>query len=99
MKRRYEIELHPYADGRVMATIYDDYWDSHMTAFSDPRSGVFHPACYETASEKTIQEITTLLPNPQQAGWYAVDVESYPFGTPVRAYRIPGRYQRYTTTR
>lgn len=98
MKTRYEIELRPYADGRVMATIHDDYWDSRMIAFFDPKSETFHPAVYETASEKTIQEITRLLPNPQKGGWFAVEVETYPFGKPASAYRIPGRHLRYKKT-
>lgn len=93
---RFEIQVRTLQNGTLFADIWDSYWDGKMSAFFDPSTGTFRPACYETTPEKYIQEITAGLSNPQP-GWYAVELETYPFGKPARTYPIPGRHLRYRT--
>ena len=78
-KVRFEIKLSSCRDGRTLARIYDDYWDSMDVAPFDPA----HP---EQAGLKAFKEL---------AAWYAIEVEDYPFGKAARLFRIPGRPLRY----
>jgi len=91
---RYEIEVSTTKNGTLFARILDDYWDSHICASFDRAAGVFRPTCYETASPEHVREITAPLSNPEP-GWYAVEVDGYPFGKVAGAFRIPGRHLRY----
>ena len=90
-KRRFEFHLSPYRDGRTVARIYDDYWDGMDTA-------VFDPAHPEDVNLKAFKELAPQLTN-LKPGWYAIDVDPYPFGKAARVYRIPGRHMRYVKGR
>ena len=86
-KVRFEIKLSTYRDGRTLARIYDDYWDSMDVAPFDPA----HP---EQAGLKAFKELAAQLADCKP-GWYAIEVEDYPFGKAARLFRIPGRHLRY----
>ena len=86
-KVRFEIKLSTCRDGRTLARIYDDYWDSMDVAPFDPA----HP---EQAGLKAFKELAAQLANCKP-GWYAIEVEDYPFGKAARLFRIPGRHLRY----
>ena len=86
-KVRFEIKLSSCRDGRTLARIYDDYWDSMDVAPFDPA----HP---EQADLKAFKELAAQLANCKP-GWYAIEVEDYPFGKAARLFRIPGRHLRY----
>ena len=88
---RFEIQLSSYRDGRTLARIYDDYWDGMDTA-------VFNPAHPEEVNLNAFKELAPQLAN-LKPGWYAIDVEPYPFGKPTRVFRIPGRHLRYVKAR
>ena len=86
-KVRFEIKLSSCRDGRTLARIYDDYWDSMDVALFDPA----HP---EQVDLKAFKELAAQLAN-RKPGWYAIEVEDYPFGKAARLFRIPGRHLRY----
>ena len=88
---RFEIQLSAYRGGRTLARIYDDYWDSMDTA-------VFDPAHPEQVDLKAFKELAAQLTN-LKPGWYAIEIEDYPFGKATRLIRIPGRYMRYARAR
>ena len=85
-KVRFEIKLSTYRDGRTLARIYDDYWDSMDVA-------LFDPARPEQVDLKAFKELAAQLAN-RKPGWYAIEVEDYPFGKAARLFRIPGRHLR-----
>lgn len=86
-KVRFEIKLSTYRDGRTLARIYDDYWDRMDVA-------VFSPAHPEQVDLKAFKELAAQLAN-RKPGWYAIEVEDYPFGKATRLFCIPGRHLRY----
>ena len=55
-KVRFEIKLSIYRDGRTLARIYDDYWDSMDVALFDPA----HP---EQVDLKAFKELAAQLAN------------------------------------
>jgi hypothetical protein len=88
---RFEIHLSSNPGGRTLARIYDDYWGGFDTA-------VFNPAHPEEVNLKAFKELAPQLAN-LKPGWYAIDVEPYPFGKATRVFRIPGRHLRYVKAR
>ena len=80
-KVRFEIKLSTCRDGRTLARIYDDYWDSMDIDLFDPA----HP---EQVDLKAFKELAAQLAN-RKPGWYAIEVEDYPFGKAARLFRIP----------
>ena len=86
-KVSFEIKLSTYRDGRTLARIYDDYWDRMDVA-------AFSPAHPEEVDLKAFKELAAQLAN-RKPGWYAIEVEDYPFGKATRLFCIPGRHLRY----
>ena len=86
---RYEAEIKARSDGSRMVQVHDDYWDSIYTVILN-HADAFSVHC---ADVELFDGASTILPD--EPGWYAVEVEDYPFGKPVRAFRIPGRHLRY----
>ena len=80
-KVRFEIKLSTYRDGRTLARIYDDYWDSMDIDLFDPA----HP---EQVDLKAFKELAAQLAN-RKPGWYAIEVEDYPFGKAARLSAFP----------
>ena len=48
----------------------------------------------EQVDLKAFKELAAQLAN-RKPGWYAIEVEDYPFGKAARLFRIPGRHLRY----
>ena len=90
-RTRFEIQFSAYRGGRTLARIYDDYWDAIDTAIFDPA----HP---EQVNLKAFKELAAQLAN-RKPGWYAIEIEDYPFGKATRVFPIPGRHLRYITAR
>ncbi len=91
-RTRFEIEIRKASDpGKLFCLIYDDYWDSID-------SGSFEIGHPEQISLKAFRELRTEIA-ALKAGWYAIEIADYPFGTASRVFRIPGRHLRYASAR
>ena len=90
-RTRFEIQLSKLRDGRTFARIFDNYWDSMDTATFDPA----HP---EQVELKAFKELAAQLAN-RKPGWYAIEIEDYPFGKATQVFPIPGRHLRYRRAR
>ena len=86
---RYEAEIKACSDGSQMVRVHDDYWDSVYTVNLN-RADRFS---LHNADVELFDGASAILPD--EPGWYAVEVENYPFGKPIRVFRIPGRHLRY----
>lgn len=86
---RYEVKLVARTDGTYRLTVYDDYWDNIHSRILDEGF-----SCRD-ARVQFFDDALKLL--PRAAGWYAVEVDLYPFGEPVRVFPIPGRNLRYVS--
>ena len=87
-KVRFEIKLSTYRDGRTLATnlrtITGTVWISIYSTLLTPNR----------VDLKAFKELAAQLAN-RKPGWYAIEVEDYPFGKAARLFRIPGRHLRY----
>ena len=86
---RYEVQVKHCADGISLIKVYDDYWDN-VYSYRLNRADTFS---MHNADVELFNGASKLL--PEMPGWYAVEVEDYPFGKPLRTLQIPDRHKRY----
>ena len=96
MHTRYEMHITPYK-GKLQATLYDEYWDSHTTLWygeghPERATGIGRLPAPVKAWKALTHQIAALAP-----GWYAIEMPDgvYPFGDTFRLIRIPDRHLRY----
>ena len=86
---RYEVQISKMGNGRSLARVHDDYWDiSNAKVINRDNRFEMHNLDVEL-----FNGASKLLPD--EPGWYAVEVEGYPFGNPTCIFKIPGRHLRY----
>ena len=91
-RTRFEIEIRKAsAPGKLFCRIFDDYWDRLDT-------GSYEIGKPEQIDLKAFRELRDEIA-ALKAGWYAIEIADYPFGTASRVYRIPGRHLRYASAR
>ncbi len=86
---RYEAQITHCTEGVCQIRVYDDYWDIVHT-YRLNRTDTFS---LHDADVELFNGASKLLPDTP--GWYAVEVEDYPFGKPLRVFQIPDRHKRY----
>ena len=57
-------------------------------------TGADFPEGHNLGNPEAFKELAAQLAN-RKPGWYAIEVEDYPFGKATRLFCIPGRHLRY----
>lgn len=85
---RYEAEIAARADGTLLITVFDGYWGITYSVVLDRNNDYSR----HNANVELFDGAAEVL--PAEPGWYAVEIDPYPFGKPVCVFPISGRNQR-----